>query len=162
MRRFYPILMRVRDPQLAVQSAQIALSPEIPPQADSLRLGLVLTLAGEHPQLAWTTFTNGFDALTAANPGNRPNVLAKTAPEVFWNSIPLATLQSWATAHGDAGMADTLNDSLETARFRLDEKAPAGSRRMPANGTRSDRCTSPRSRSRRRWRGCWGTNRLAC
>ena len=42
--------------------------------------------------------------------------------DVFWNSIPLDTLQAWATSHGDAGMAATLNDSLETARFRLDEK----------------------------------------
>jgi aminopeptidase N len=122
VRRFYPILMRVRDPQLAAQAAQIALSSEIPPQADVLRLGLVLALSSEHPQLAWTTFTGQFDRLTAANPGNRPNVLAKTAPEVFWNSIPLDTLQSWVGSHGDGGMAATLADSLETARFRLDEK----------------------------------------
>jgi aminopeptidase N len=122
VRRFYPILMRVRDPQLAAQAAQIALSPEIPPQADVLRLGLVLALAGEHPQLAWTTFTGQIDALTAANPGNRPNVLAKTAPDVFWNSIPLDTLQGWIKTRVEPGMADTLSDSMETARFRLDEK----------------------------------------
>jgi aminopeptidase N len=122
VRRFYPVLMRVRDPQLAAQAAQIALSPEIPPQADVLRLGLVFTLAAENPQLAWSTFTTHLDALTAANPGNRPNVLAKTAPEVFWNSVPLETLQAWVKDHVEPGMAETLADSMETARFRLDEK----------------------------------------
>nr|AGU09876.1 Peptidase family M1 [uncultured organism] len=122
VRRFYPILMRVRDPQLAAQAARIALSPEIPPQAEVIRMGLVLGLSGEHPQLAWTTFTGNLDALTAANPGNRPNILAKTAPEVFWNSIPLDTLQGWIKTRIEPGMADTLADSMETARFRLDEK----------------------------------------
>jgi aminopeptidase N len=122
VRRFYPVLMRVRDPQLAAQAAQIALSPEIPPQADVLRLGLVLALSAEHPQLSWSTFTGQLGALTAANPGNRPNVLAKTAPEVFWNGVPLATLQSWLKEHGEPGMADTLADSMQTVRFRLDEK----------------------------------------
>ena len=123
VRRFYPVLMRVRDPQLAAQAAAIALSPEIPPQADVLRLGLVLALAGEHPQLAWTTFTGQLDRLTAANPGNRPNVLAKTAPEVFWAGIPAATLQAWIKAHVETGMAETLTDSMQTVRFRQDEKA---------------------------------------
>jgi aminopeptidase N len=122
VRRFYPILMRVRDPQLAAQAAAIALSPEIPPQADVLRLGLVLALAGEHPQLAWTTFTGQLDRLTAANPGNRPNVLAKTAPETFWAGVPAATLQPWIEAHIEAGMAATLADSMRTLRFRQDEK----------------------------------------
>jgi aminopeptidase N len=114
--------MRVRDPQLAAQAAGIALSSEIPPQADVLRLGLVLALAGEHPQLAWATFTGQLDLLTAANPGNRPNVLAKTAPEVFWAGIPGATLQSWIKDRIEPGMADTLADSMRTARFRQDEK----------------------------------------
>jgi aminopeptidase N len=122
VRRFYPILMRVRDPQLAAQAAAIALSPEIPPQADVLRLGLVLALAGEHPQLAWNTFTSQLDRLTAANPGNRPNVLAKTAPEVFWAGIPAATLRSWLKDHIETGMSDTLDDSMRTVGFRQDEK----------------------------------------
>jgi len=123
VRRFYPILMRVRDPQLAAQAAAIALSPEIPPQADVLRLSLVLMLAGEHPQLAWTTFTGQLDRLTAANPGNRPNVLAKNVPDAFWAGIPAATLQAWVKDHIDAGMADTLADSMRTVRFRQEEKA---------------------------------------
>ena len=123
VRRFYPILMRVRDPQLAAQAAKIALSPEIPPQADVLRLGLVLALANEHPQLSWSTFTGQLDALMAANPGNRPTVLAKVAPEVFWSGVPLETLQGWIGEHVEPGMKGMLDDSLQTARFRLEQKA---------------------------------------
>jgi aminopeptidase N len=122
VRRFYPVMMRVRDPQLASQAAQIALSPEIPPQADVLRLGMIFALAAENPQLAWSTFTTHVDTLTAANPGNRPNVLAKSVPEVFWNSVPLDTLQAWVEQHVEPGMAETLSGSMQTARFRQDEK----------------------------------------
>jgi aminopeptidase N len=123
VRRFYPILMRVRDPHLAELAAAIALSPEIPPQADVLRLGLVLSLAGEHPQLAWHTFTTHLDRLNAANPGNRPNVLAKIAPDIFWAGIPAATLHLWLEEHIEPGMADTLADSFRTVQFRQTEKA---------------------------------------
>jgi aminopeptidase N len=122
VRRYYPILMRVRDPQLAARAAAIALSPEIPPQANVLRLGMVFGLNEENPQLSWKTFTENVDTLTAPNPGNRPNVLAKNAPGVYWDSVPLEQMSSWITAHIDAGMKQTLDDSLAYARFRQDEK----------------------------------------
>ncbi len=38
LRRYYTALMQVSDPRLAAAAIQIALSPEIPPQAQSLRL----------------------------------------------------------------------------------------------------------------------------
>jgi aminopeptidase N len=123
VRRFYPLLMRVRDPQLAARAATIALSSEIPAQADVIRLGLVFGLSDEHPQLSWTTFTDNFDRLTQANPGNRPSVLAKSAPGVYWNSVPLAQMSDWIKAHVDAGMTQTLADNLATARFKLDQKS---------------------------------------
>jgi aminopeptidase N len=122
VRRYYPVLMRVRDPQLATQAAAIALSPEIPAQAEVLRLGLVFALNDAHPQLSWQTFTANIDKLTASNPGNRPNVLAKSAPNTYWNSVPLAQMSEWIKAQLDAGMAPTLEDNLAYARFRLDEK----------------------------------------
>ena len=122
VRRFYPVLMRVRDPQLAVQAAAIALSPEIPSQADVVRMGLVFALGDEHPQLSWKTFTENLDALTAPNPGNRPNVLAKNTPNVYWNSIPLEQLSSWIKPHLEQGMTQTLENSLDTARFKLEQK----------------------------------------
>jgi aminopeptidase N len=122
VRRYYPILMRVRDPQLAAQAAAIALSPEIPPQADVLRLGLVFGLNEENPQLSWKTFTENVDKLTAPNPGSRPNVLAKNIPGVYWNSVPLDQMSNWITGRIDAGMKETLASSLTLARFRLHEQ----------------------------------------
>jgi aminopeptidase N len=123
VRRFYPVLMRVRDPQLAARAAAIALSPEIPAQADVLRMGLVFALNDENPQLSWTTFTEHIDALTAANTGNRPGVIAKTTPNVYWNSVPLDQMAAWIKAHVSDGMSQTVADSMESARFRLAEKA---------------------------------------
>ncbi|NGZ87947.1 M1 family metallopeptidase [Duganella aceris] len=122
VRRFYPLLMRVRDPQLAARAATIALSPEIPAQADVMRIGLVFALGDEHPQLSWKTFTEHLDQLTAPNPGNRPNVLAKSAPNVYWNSIPLQQMSDWLKPHLEAGMTQTLENSMDSARFKLDEK----------------------------------------
>jgi aminopeptidase N len=122
VRRFYPVLMRARDPQLAARAAAIALSPEIPPQADVLRMSLVFALNDEHPQLSWTTFTDNIDVLTAANPGNRPNVFSKTTPNVFWNSVPLDQMTAWIKTHVSEGMAQTVANSLENARFKLNEK----------------------------------------
>jgi aminopeptidase N len=122
VRRYYPLLMRVRDPQLAQRAAAIALSPEIPPQANVLRLGMVFGLNEESPQLSWKTFTENVDALTAPNPGNRPNVLAKNAPNVYWDSVPLDQMSNWIKAHIDAGMTQTLDNSMDYARFRVNEK----------------------------------------
>jgi aminopeptidase N len=121
VRRYYPLLMRVRDPQLAAQAAAIALSPEIPAQADVLRLGMVYALNDENPKLSWKTFTENVDRLTAPNPGNRPNVLAKNTPGVYWNSVPLDQLSTWIKAHVEEGMTQTLENSMENARFKLGE-----------------------------------------
>ncbi|MFZ4877391.1 M1 family aminopeptidase [Janthinobacterium sp. Mn2066] len=122
VRRYYALLMRVRDPQLAARAAAIALSPEIPPQADVLRLGMVFGLNEENPQLSWKTFTENIDTLTAPNPGNRPDVLAKNAPAIYWNSVPLEQLSSWLKSHLDEGMAHRLANNMQYAHFKLDEK----------------------------------------
>ncbi|MBB5370464.1 MULTISPECIES: M1 family metallopeptidase [unclassified Janthinobacterium] len=122
MRRYYALLMRVRDPQLAARAAAIALSPEIPPQADVLRLGMVFGLNEENPQLSWKTFTENIEVLTAPNPGDRPNVLAKRAPAIYWNSVPPEQMSSWLKAHLDDGMTQMLADNMAHARFKLDEK----------------------------------------
>jgi hypothetical protein len=75
----------------------------------------------ENPQLSWKTFTGNVDRLTAPNPGNRPNVLAKSTPGVYWNSVPLDQLSTWIKAHVEEGMTQTLENSMENARFKLSE-----------------------------------------
>ena len=63
LQRCYVALARVRDPQLARQVVQIALSDELPPQANTLGLRLFLRLAREHPRLSWDTYIANQDQL---------------------------------------------------------------------------------------------------
>ncbi|HKC16502.1 MAG TPA: M1 family aminopeptidase [Steroidobacteraceae bacterium] len=121
--RFYTALMQVRDPELAVQAVQIALSTDIPPQFDSMRLGLVFQLAPEHQQLAWKTFTG--NSLTLLQPEGLYGSLiaAQDMPPHFWSGVPLAELEAWVRAHVPAEMSLDIARGLEAARFRLAEKA---------------------------------------
>ncbi len=123
LRRYYEALMRVRDPQLAAAAARIALSDEIPRQAATARLGLVLELAGDQPQLAWATFTGNVDAVMAPYANLGPMILARHCPETFWNSVPLDQLEAWMKAHVPEEMSPNVARGMETARFKLDEKA---------------------------------------
>ena len=93
--RYYLALMDVRDRQLAEQAAQIALSPELPPQAARWRLRLVVRLAGQHPELSWKTFTDNVDTLLSPNPKYRPLITAQYVPVYFWDSVPLEQLENW-------------------------------------------------------------------
>jgi hypothetical protein len=65
--------MDVRDPQ----AAQIALSPELPPQAARWRLRLVVRLARQHHELSWSTFTDNVEMLLSPNPKYRPLITAQ-------------------------------------------------------------------------------------
>ena len=57
MLRYFMALCVGEDDQLAARVAAIAVSDEMPPQAASLRLGLLATLAGYHARLSWDTFS---------------------------------------------------------------------------------------------------------
>jgi aminopeptidase N len=121
-RRFYGALMRVRDPKLAEQASRIALSNEIPPQAYSLRWTLILELARDNPGLAWKTFTQKVDTLTAPFAGREALMLAGACPEAFWKSVPLEQIETWVRAHVPPETELFVARGMETARFRLDEK----------------------------------------
>jgi aminopeptidase N len=123
LRRYYAALMRVRDPQLAAAAARIALSDEIPRQAATARLNLVLELAGDQPQLAWATFTGNVDAVMTPYANLGPMILARHCPETFWKSVPLDQLEAWMKAHVPEEMSPNVARGMETARFKLDEKA---------------------------------------
>jgi aminopeptidase N len=121
--RYYLALMEVRDPQLATQAAQIALSPELPPQAARWRLALVVRLANRHHELAWTTFAENVDALLSPNPKYAPLIMAQYVPVYFWDSVPLEQLESWVRAHVPEQMAPNVARGMEAARFKLSEKS---------------------------------------
>ena len=122
LRRYFMALVAVRDPQLAAQVAQIALSSELPPQAAQLRLQLVFTLAKDHHELAWSTFTNNVDKLMAPFPSFAPLIVSQYVPAGFWDSVPLDQLEAWVRAHVPAEMSDNVDRGMESAHFKLSEK----------------------------------------
>ena len=123
LRRYYLALMAVRDPALARQAADIALSGEIPAQADALRLRLILRLAGEHQQLSWRVFQEHSEQLLKPFAFEGPLLLAQNIPETYWSGIPTAELESWVRAHVPAEMGSSVDRGMETVRFRVGEKS---------------------------------------
>jgi aminopeptidase N len=121
--RYYRALMRVADAQLAQRAAEIALSPEIPPQSANRRINLVFALADRHPQLAWTTFRTNADTLLATNPKYAPLITAETVPEGFWNAGSLEQLEVWVRSRVPAEMSPNVARGMEAARVRLAQKA---------------------------------------
>jgi aminopeptidase N len=122
MERYYTALMSVRDPQLAAPAAQIALSPELPPQSASIRLRLVFGLADENGPLSWSTFSDHVDTLMSPFPSSASLRLAQYVPSYYWDSVPLDQLEAWVRAHVPSEMSANVERGMETARFRLSEK----------------------------------------
>ncbi len=123
MQRCYVALARVRDPELARQVVQIALSDEIPPQANTLGLRLVLTLAREHPRLSWDTYIAHQEQLMKSVPSEgRPIVIAEQTPGAYWDALPLDQLEAWARANIPKGASDNLARGMETAHHMAAQK----------------------------------------
>ena len=122
IRRYYAVLMSVRDSALAKKAAEIALSDEIQKQADMLRLGFVIGLSNEHPELAWATFTQNLGQIMASHQNFRSFFLAQSVPGIFWNAVPPDQLEAWAQAQVPAEMAPNIARGMESARFKSAEK----------------------------------------
>jgi aminopeptidase N len=123
MQRCYVALARVRDPELARQVVQIALSDELPPQANTLGLRLILTLAREHPRLSWDTYIAHQDQLMkSVSSDGRSIVIAEQTPGAFWDALPLDQLEAWARANIPKGASDNLARGMETAHHLAAQK----------------------------------------
>jgi aminopeptidase N len=121
--RCYVALARVRDPDLARQVVQIALSDEIPPQANTLDLRLILTLAREHPRLSWDTYIGHQDQLLkSVSTEVRPLVIAEQTPAAYWDALPLDQLEAWVRANIPKGASDNLARGMETAHHLVAQK----------------------------------------
>jgi len=120
--RYLRALMRVRDPVLARQALDVALSPEIPPQADSIRLQLIFAVSDQNPALAWATFRDHVDQIMAAHPQYRPLLLAQYIPEYLWNALPADDLEAWLKTRVPPEMASNLARGMQAARFKLRKK----------------------------------------
>ena len=123
MQRCYVALARVRDPDLARQVVQIALSGELPPQANTLGLRLIVTLAREHPRLSWDTYIANQDQLMKSIGSNgRALVIAEQTPAAYWDALPLDQLEAWARANIPKGASDNLARGMETAHHLAAQK----------------------------------------
>jgi aminopeptidase N len=122
LRRFYSALMSVRDPLLAEQAARLALSNEIPTQAESLRFYLIGRLAADHQMLAWTVFIHNSQALLAPFARYAPLISAQQIPQMFWSGVPPQELEAWVRANVPAEMAANIDRGMQTAHFKLTEK----------------------------------------
>jgi aminopeptidase N len=122
LERDYLALAAVRDPSLAAQVLQIAVSDELPPQAAALQIRLVATLAERFGQASWRTFTANLDKLMQPYPTAVTLILGQEVPVIYWDSVPLDELETWVKAHVPAEAADTVARGMQTARFRLDVK----------------------------------------
>ncbi len=127
-RRIYLSLAAVRDPELAAQVAQIAVSDEIPPQSANTRLRMVFLLAQRFPQLSWDTFTSHRQRLIEPFPMLEGLIISQTVPQTYWDAMPLIQLEAWVKANLPADAADTMERGMQAARFKVSEKkflAPA-------------------------------------
>jgi aminopeptidase N len=123
MERCYVALARVRDPALARQVVQIAVSDEIPPQANTLGLRLIVTLAREHPRLSWDTYIANQDQLMKSiSSADRPLLVAQQTPAAYWDALPLDQLEAWVRANIPKGASDNLARGMETAHHLAAQK----------------------------------------
>jgi len=123
LERCYVALARVRDPDLARQVVQIALSDELPPQANTLSRRLIFTLAREHPQLSWDAYIANLDHLMKSVASEeRPLRIAEQTPAVYWDALPLDQLEAWARANIPPGAYDNLARGMETAHHLAAQK----------------------------------------
>jgi len=123
MERCYLALARVRDPELANQVARIALSDELPPQANTLNLRLILALSREHPRLSWDTYIANQDQLMkSASTEDRALRVAQGTPVIYWDALPLNQLETWVRANIPTGALDNLARGMETAHHLAAEK----------------------------------------
>jgi aminopeptidase N len=123
LERYLGALMRVRDPLLAQQALHMALSDEIPAQADSIRMRLIFIAADRNPTLAWAVFRDHVDEVMKAFPQYRPLLLAQYVPEVMWDAVPLDELSTWLKSRVPPEMAPNLARGMQAAHFTLAKKA---------------------------------------
>jgi aminopeptidase N len=119
VRRFYPALASVRDPDLAAKALDAVMSPEVPPQAAAIRERIVRQMAADHPQLAWRFYKTHADELSASRSEFERVLDLSAAPAAFWRAAPLAELEAFVRAHVPANAGTYVARGMERARFSV-------------------------------------------
>lgn len=122
-RRFSGALARVPDARLAARVLALALSSEIPAQADAERLTLVYAVADLHPALSFRFLKAHADRLFKANSVEDNVDVAQELPEVYWDAAPIDEVIAWTKAHTPPEAAPELARGAERARYHLTARA---------------------------------------
>ena len=121
--RWYPPLAEVRDPKLAQQVLDIAVSSEIPPQDGRLRFELVAGVSDYNPQLSWQFLTSHTGQLFGWLSGSDRSILIATEiPQIYWNSVPADELQHFVETHVPANASVFVAKGMDRARSYAAEK----------------------------------------
>ena len=121
--RAYTALMAVRDPKLAAEAAKITMAPELPPEAESIRMGMVVALTAEHPRLSWEVFMANHRKLLEQNGTFAPLVMASQIPPLFARGVPLDEIERFVRAQSPATMSADVDRGMEAARFIVQRDA---------------------------------------
>lgn len=122
LRRYYGALAGVRDPALATKAMEIALSPEIAPQAATMRLEIVAGTSDYNPQLSYQFFTKNYDELMKPLGPSGPGLMAQAVPQAYWRAVPIDELTAFVKSKVPAEMAPFVAKGVERARFSADQK----------------------------------------
>ena len=117
--RDFAALALVADPELAAEALRMALSDEIPPQAEFLRLNMVTALAALHPQLSWDALNGNLNRLTARLTDTAQTFIAQSVPATYWHGIPGAVIDDFVQANVAPELADDIERGRETLHFLL-------------------------------------------
>jgi aminopeptidase N len=123
LQRYLSAIASVDDPTLASRAAAMAVSDDIPPQADSLRFFMLVTLAGRHALESWQTFTSNTAKVLTADGAYANETLAQNVPQIYGTDVPLAQLESWVRSKVPADMSPVVERGMGAAKFNRTEQA---------------------------------------
>jgi aminopeptidase N len=119
VRRFYGALADVRDPKLVQQTLEILMSPEIPPQAASMRGRTITAMAPNNPQVVWQFYQAHVNELQGSQSEFQRALSIANVPSSFWNAAPLTELEAFVKAHERGAPQQFVARAMERARFSL-------------------------------------------
>ncbi len=117
--RYYGVLMQVRDPALASRAATIAMSDEIPAEAQAGRLGLISAIAGENPAISWAVLNKDYDKLFALQAMFSSLTTAQAIPRIYSTSVPLDQIETFVRSKVPAQMNTEIERGLTSARLAI-------------------------------------------
>ena len=123
LNRYFGALMNVRDPALAARAVDIALSAEVPIEADAQRMNLIAAIADANPGPSWEALRRNYDRLMAPQANFAALATAEYLPQIYSRGIPLAEIETFVRSKVPAEMAQELAHGLEAARLRVAHEA---------------------------------------